>query len=93
MKTLQLMAPAIRADSFAALTQPLVGSRLDALTVYTMRRDFERDFPDWRVDPAAAVLARQGIDLAPLVDPEALVLRTDLHGTDSFYAVRWLRPA
>ena len=58
-----------------------------------VRRDFERDFPDWRVDPAAAVLARQGIDLAPLVDPEALVLRTDLHGTDSFYAVRWLRPA
>jgi hypothetical protein len=42
-KTLQLMAPAIRADSFAELTQPLVGSRLDALTVYTMRRDLERD--------------------------------------------------
>ena len=58
-----------------------------------VRRDFERDFPGWQVDPAPAVLARQGIDLAPLVDAQALVLRTDLHGTDSFYAVRWLRPA
>jgi hypothetical protein len=42
-QTLQLMAPAIRADAFAALTQPLVGNKLQTLTVYTMRRDLERD--------------------------------------------------
>lgn len=58
-----------------------------------VRRDFERDHPGWRVEPAVEVLARQGITLAPLLDPQALVLRTDLHGTDAFYAVRWLRPA
>jgi hypothetical protein len=40
--SLQLMAPAIRADLFKQLTLPLVGKSLDALTVYTMRRDFER---------------------------------------------------
>ena len=40
-----------------------------------------------------ADLARQGIELSPVLDPQALVLRTDVHGTDAFYAVRWLRPA
>ena len=44
-RTLQLMAPAVRADTFAQLVQPLLGAGggVDALTVYTMRRDFERD--------------------------------------------------
>lgn len=41
--SLQLMAPAIRADAFKQLVQPLLGASLNALTVYTMRRDFERD--------------------------------------------------
>jgi 16S rRNA (cytosine967-C5)-methyltransferase len=58
-----------------------------------VRRDFERDHPGWQVEPAVTVLARQGIELSPLLDPQALVLRTDVHGTDAFYAVRWLRPA
>ena len=40
---LQLMAPAIRVDAFAELTQPLLGNKLDALTLYTMRRALERD--------------------------------------------------
>ncbi len=57
-----------------------------------VRRDFERDFPGWQVEPAVEVLARQGITLTPLLDPQALILRTDVHGTDSFYAVRWRRP-
>ena len=44
-RTLQLMAPAVRADTFRTLTEPLLGPDhgVDALTVYTMRRDFERD--------------------------------------------------
>ena len=58
-----------------------------------VRRDFELDHPGWQVEPAVAVLARQGIELSPVLDPQALVLRTDVHGTDAFYAVRWLRPA
>lgn len=41
--SLHLMAPAIRADAFKQLVAPLIGKTLDALTVYTMRRDFERD--------------------------------------------------
>lgn len=40
--TVQFMAPAIRADAFKELVQPLVGKSIDTLTVYTMRRDFER---------------------------------------------------
>lgn len=44
-RTLQLMAPAVRVDTFRTLTEPLLGADhgVDALTVYTMRRDFERD--------------------------------------------------
>lgn len=44
-RTLQLMAPAVRTDTFRTLTEPLLGAGqgVDALTVYTMRRDFERD--------------------------------------------------
>ncbi len=57
-----------------------------------IRRHFEDAHPDWRVDPAPGVLARQSIVLDPVLDPEALVLRTDRHGTDAFYAVRWIRP-
>lgn len=43
--SLQLLAPAVRADTFRSLTEPLLGpgNGVDALTVYTMRRDFERD--------------------------------------------------
>lgn len=45
--SLQLMAPAIDGDSFKQLVAPLVGSgtgrSIDALTLYTMRRDYERD--------------------------------------------------
>lgn len=44
VRTLQLMAPAVRVDTFRDLVEPLVGpgKGIDALTVYTMRRDFER---------------------------------------------------
>lgn len=55
-------------------------------------RRFLQANPDWRVDPAVEVLGRQSIALQPCLDPQALVLRTDLHDTDSFYAVRWVRP-
>lgn len=43
-RTLQLLAPAVRVDTFRQLTQPLLGpgKGADALTVYTMRRHFER---------------------------------------------------
>ena len=43
--SLQLMAPAVRVDTFRQFTEPLLGrgNGVDALTVYTMRRDFERD--------------------------------------------------
>jgi 16S rRNA (cytosine967-C5)-methyltransferase len=57
-----------------------------------VRADFERDHPDWRVQPAAALLAGQGIVL-PDPDAPALRLRPDRDGTDGFYAVRWHRPA
>ncbi len=57
-----------------------------------VRADFERDHPEWRLQPAGALLAAQG---AALVDPgaQALALRPDRDGTDGFYAVRWQRPA
>jgi 16S rRNA (cytosine967-C5)-methyltransferase len=57
-----------------------------------VRADFERDHPDWRQQPAGALLAAQGIALA---DPgaQALALRPDRDGSDGFYAVRWQRPA
>ncbi len=43
--SLQMMAPAIRADLFKQLVAPLVGAGKGAgeLTMYTMRRDYERD--------------------------------------------------
>jgi hypothetical protein len=41
--SLHFMAPAIRTDAFKALVQPLLGAQVNALTLYTMRRDFERD--------------------------------------------------
>ncbi|HWS73913.1 MAG TPA: RsmB/NOP family class I SAM-dependent RNA methyltransferase [Quisquiliibacterium sp.] len=59
-----------------------------------VRRAFEAAHPGWVVDPAGAVLARQGVPpeaLSP--DAECLELRPDRHDTDAFYAVRWLRPA
>ncbi len=44
-RTVQFLAPAVRVDLFRALTEPLLGrgKGIDALTVYTMRRQFERD--------------------------------------------------
>jgi len=42
-KSVQFMAPAVRVDTFRHLTEPRVGNDIDALTVFTMRRDFERD--------------------------------------------------
>lgn len=44
-RTLQFLAPAVRVDTFRQLTEPLIGAGkgADALTVYTMRRHFERD--------------------------------------------------
>ncbi len=58
-----------------------------------VRRAFEARHPDWTLDPAAAVLARQGVPAQALSDPDCLRLRPDLHDTDAFYAVRWVRPA
>jgi Caspase domain/N-acetylmuramoyl-L-alanine amidase len=43
MRSLQFMAPALRVDAFGQLVQPLLGAHAGPLTVYTMRRDFERD--------------------------------------------------
>ncbi|WP_284617813.1 caspase family protein [Aquabacterium humicola] len=43
LRSVQLLAPAIRCDAFSALVAPLVGAGIDALTVFTMKRDFERD--------------------------------------------------
>ena len=44
IRTLQYMAPAVRTDTFLGLTRPLLGAGhgIDALTVFTMRRNFER---------------------------------------------------
>jgi 16S rRNA (cytosine967-C5)-methyltransferase len=58
-----------------------------------IRRWFEATNPGWRVDPARAGLERQGARIDPLLDQDCLRLRPDTHGTDAFYAVRWLRPA
>ena len=43
LRSMQLLAPAIRCDAFSSLMAPLVGNRIDALTVFTMKREFERD--------------------------------------------------
>ena len=56
-----------------------------------VRRWFEAGHPGWEVDPAASVLERQGARVTPVLDPDCLVLRPDLHDTDAFYAVRWIR--
>lgn len=40
---LHLLAPAVRVDVFQQLLQPLVGQSVRALSVFTMRRDLERD--------------------------------------------------
>lgn len=58
-----------------------------------VRRWFESQHPGWEIDPAPAVLQRQGVVLDPVLDPDCMVLRPDLHGTDAFYAVRWVRRA
>ncbi len=59
-----------------------------------VRRSFEQSHPDWTLDPAGAVLARQGVPAdAVAPDAEVLSLRPDRHDTDAFYAVRWVRPA
>lgn len=42
-KSVQFMAPALRVDTFRRLIEPRVGAGIDTLTVFTMRRDFERD--------------------------------------------------
>ena len=39
--TVSLLAPAIRVDTFTRTLAPTVGAGVDALTVYTMRRDLE----------------------------------------------------
>ncbi len=56
-----------------------------------IRAWFEATHPGWRVDPAGEVLARQGARIDPALPAEVLRLRPDLHGTDAFYAVRWVR--
>jgi hypothetical protein len=45
LKTLQFLAPAVRVDTFNALVAPRVapGQGADALTLFTMRKDFELD--------------------------------------------------
>ena len=58
-----------------------------------VRAWFEEQHPGWQVDAAPAVLARQGISVAPLLDEQAMSLRPDTHDTDAFYAVRWTRGA
>jgi 16S rRNA (cytosine967-C5)-methyltransferase len=59
-----------------------------------VRRHFEHEHPGWVAESAAESLARQSVRLPATAEVDgALSLRTDLHGTDSFYAVRWLRPA
>ena len=58
-----------------------------------VRRWFEAGHPEWELEPAPAVLERQGVRLSPLLDPDCLVLRPDTHDTDAFYAVRWVRRA
>ncbi|MEN9316419.1 MAG: hypothetical protein RIS35_2812, partial [Pseudomonadota bacterium] len=58
-----------------------------------VRRWFESVHPGWEIDPAAAVLERQGAVIGPLLDPDCMVLRPDVHGTDAFYAARWVRRA
>jgi 16S rRNA (cytosine967-C5)-methyltransferase len=57
------------------------------------RRWFEAQHPQFSLEPAPAVLQRQGVQPPALEDPECLSLRPDLHDTDAFYAVRWLRAA
>ncbi|GAA4408210.1 RsmB/NOP family class I SAM-dependent RNA methyltransferase [Quisquiliibacterium transsilvanicum] len=60
----------------------------------TVRRAFEAAHPGWTVEPAGAVLSRQGVpESAVPPDAECLELRPDRHDTDAFYAVRWRRPA
>lgn len=56
-----------------------------------IRRWFEAGHPGWEVEPAAEVLERQGARVSPAIDADCLSLRPDLHGTDAFYAVRWVR--
>lgn len=59
-----------------------------------VRRAFEATHPDWTVEPAGAVLSRQGVPASAVApDAECLELRPDRHDTDAFYAVRWKRPA
>ena len=61
--SLQLLAPAVRADTFRSLTEPLLGpgNGVDALTVYTMRRDFERD------DDCAGIYRKSPLATSPRV--------------------------
>ena len=59
-----------------------------------VRRAFEAAHPGWTVEPAGAVLSRQGVPASAVApDAECLELRPDRHDTDAFYAVRWTRPA
>jgi Caspase domain len=43
VESLQLLAPAIRVDEFLRRVAPRLGSGLDELVLYTMRRELERD--------------------------------------------------
>ena len=52
---------------------------------------FEDRHPQWQSEPAAAVLARQGVNIEPALDSMRLKLRPDLHGCDGFFAARWIR--
>ncbi len=56
-----------------------------------IRSWFEAAHPGWEIDPAAPLLERRDAAIAPLLDPECLVLRPDTHDADAFFAVRWIR--
>ena len=77
--TVQFMAPAIRADTFKRLVEPLLGNVVDSLTVYTMRRDFER------ADDCAKIYRKSLLYLVsaacePLVGEPILGLEDSLRG-------------
>ncbi len=57
-----------------------------------IRRWFEAAHPDWAVEAAEPVLARRDARIAPVLDPDSLLLRPDTHECDAFYAIRWIRP-
>lgn len=54
---------------------------------------FERNHPQWLLEPADAVLAQSNVLTSGNIAGPYLKLRPDLHGTDGFFAARWRRPA